>query len=112
LLSYNFDNYTGTPPDIDWTLELRGQKTIYEYEILCPVDANEFNQTLNPSAREHASIEDQNYAHFTTHSLFTPYVTKIGLYNEYAELLGVATLSRPVPKIRNKDMVFVVRMDV
>jgi hypothetical protein len=40
-----------------------------------------------------------------------PYVTSIGLYNEFNELLAVAKLSTPVQRIFNTQQIFIVRFD-
>jgi len=45
-------------------------------------------------------IQAQKYEGFVSHSKFTPYITKIGLYNDNDELLAVGQLARP---IKNDD---------
>jgi len=49
---------------------------------------------------------------FATHSFFAPYVTSIGLYNDFNELLAVAKLSRPVRNDPELALSFVVRFDI
>ena len=113
-LSYTWHNplYTSSLSIKDyWAIEFKGTRTIHETEILCQIQPSEFNMTMNPTVREQVDINYPTLATFATHSDFTPYITTIGLYNESAELLAVAKLSRPIEKIDNMDMTFVIRYD-
>ena len=49
---------------------------------------------------------------FATHSFFAPYVTSIGLYNDFNELLAVAKLASPVRNDPELALSFVVRFDI
>ena len=42
------------------------------------------------------------YAGFVTHSDFAPYVTKVGLYNDFNELIAIGQLSSPIKN--DKDL--------
>ena len=46
-----------------------------------------------------------------THSLFSPYVTTVGLYNNEYELIAVGKLARPIKKSDKHATSFVVRLD-
>jgi hypothetical protein len=50
-------------------------------------------------------------ADFATSSLFKPYVTTIGLYNEDNELLVVGKLGQPIRMSDETDSHFIVRWD-
>ena len=52
------------------------------------------------------------YEGFVTHSLFKPYVTTIGLYNDDNELLVVGKLAKAVKLSDDYEMNFVVRFDI
>lgn len=82
--------------------------TVYQQQIRCHVQENEFNYTLNPTAMKDSS---GSLADNVTGSAFTPYVTTIGLYNEANELLIVAKLARPFPIPQNTDVTFIVKYD-
>ena len=84
---------------------------IYENEYKCTVKSEEFNFTNNVSARRSKTKEDPVIANFATSSLFKPYVTTIGLYNEDNELLAVGKLGQPVRMSDETDTTFVVRWD-
>jgi hypothetical protein len=54
----------------------------------------------------------QKYEGFTTHSLFKPYVTTIGLYNDNNELLVVGKLAKAIKLSDDYEMNFIVRFDI
>jgi len=67
------------------------------------------NFTYNPSAvtGSYGQLQDN-----VKDSNFTPFVTTIGLYNDANELIAVAKTGRPIPKTKNTDMTFVVKLDL
>lgn len=76
------------------TCSFQSAYTIYETQVKCTLESDEYNYTLNPSACE---VTGSVYG-FVTGSYFGPYITTIGLYNEQQELLMVAKASQPIPK--------------
>ena len=92
-------------------LSFQGSHLIYENEYKCTIDEHEFNHTLNPSARKRKTIKNDELANFTTGSLFKPYITTIGLYNENNELLVVGKLGQPIRTSNETDTTFIVRWD-
>lgn len=90
----------------------RGTHTIWEKEFTCTVGAGEFNRTMNPTVREYNPISNQyEFKSYTTGSDFKPYVTGIGLYDEFGDLLAVAKLGFPTKLPNNVDTTFIVRYD-
>ena len=90
----------------------RGTHTIYEKEVSCTVGAGEFNRSNNPSLQVYNPTNGQyEFRPFTTHSLFKPYVTSIGLYNDNGEMVAVAKLGTPTQLPSNTDTTFIVRYD-
>ncbi len=88
-------------------LQFQGSHLIYEYEYQCTVDEHEFNHTLNTSIRKNSSdIKD-----FATSSVFKPYITTVGLYNENDELLVVGKLGQPLRTSNETDTTIVLRWD-
>lgn len=114
--------------------------TIYENKVVCrlePLDFNTsyFNSSLkyfnsvtgsyysgstlvkytdyelnpNPTSSATASSGESLYELFESGAL-TPYVTTIGLYNDY-ELVAVAKLARPIPRTLNVPQTFIVKFD-
>lgn len=90
-------------------LDVTSELTIYQNEVRCLVNENDFNYTLNPSAIQ--SGTSGSYINAITGSDFDPYATTVGLYNDSNELLVVGKLSRPYRMPPNTDMTFIIRWD-
>ena len=71
----------------------------------------EFNSTTNISARKNLTRDSHQLADFATGSLFKPYVTTIGLYNEHNDLLVVGKLGQPTRISDETDTTFILRWD-
>lgn len=84
---------------------------IYENEYMCTVKADEYNYTHNISARKTPTTQHPDLANFATGSLWKPYVTTIGLYNENNELLVIGKLGQPVKMSEETDTTFMIRWD-
>lgn len=92
-----------------FTLNLVSETTVYQREIRCHINENEFNYTMNPSAvvpNSSGSLIDN-----ITGSEFRPYMTTVGLYNDKDELLIVGKFATPIPIPANTDMTIVVKYD-
>ena len=124
-----------------FSLEYKAQVTINEYSYFCVIGENEFNSTTNISATfeksgsisvsgsdawaffppgdakyqsgsyKHYYQQATEYAGFVTHSEFRPYVTKVGLYNDFDELIAIGQLSAPIKNEKDLALGFVVRFD-
>ena len=124
-----------------FSLKYKGQTTIREYEYTCVVSENEFNGTMNISATKaksgsisvdgteawklfppgHAAAKSgsfnstytaaTDYENFVTHSDFRPYVTKVGLYNDFNQLIAIGQLSAPIKNDKDLALAIVVRFD-
>lgn len=92
-----------------YTLGFAAETTIYQNEVRCVINENDFNYTLNPSANKAGT--SGSYIDAVTGSDFHPYFTTVGLYNDADELLVVGKLSRAYPVPQNSDMTIVVRWD-
>ena len=122
-------------------LEYKAQVTLNEYSYFCVIGENEFNATTNISATfeksgsvsvsgsdswrffppgdakyqsgsyKHFYEQATRYEPFTAHSEFGPYVTKVGLYNDFNELLAIGQLSSPIKNDKDLALGFVVRFD-
>jgi hypothetical protein len=92
-----------------FTMSFQAQSTIYQTEVRCHVNENDFNYTQNPSAT--ISGSDGTYINAITGSDFRPYATTVGLYNDQNDLLVVGKLSTPYPIPSNTDITFVIKWD-
>ena len=91
---------------------------IFEHEYQCTVDENEYNFTQNVSVRKNKSNQSAEVADCTTGSidnnqitLFKPYMTTVGLYDDSYNLLAVGKVAQPVKMSEETDMTFVLRWD-
>jgi hypothetical protein len=109
LLGNNFD-YTSSISD-NFLLKFRSTLTLVENEILCRVSAGEFNFTSNPTIRQYNDKNSQFAKSFVTGSEWHPYVTTIGLYDEYGRLLVVGKTANAIPIKDNVETTFIVRYD-
>jgi hypothetical protein len=97
-----------SPANGDFTLSFTSETTVYQSQVRCHINENEFNMTINPSATS-GSFGALNSN--VSGSSFQPYVTTVGLYNGANELIAVGKLGQPFPMPANTDVTFVVRWD-
>ena len=91
------------------SLTWQSSQPIYTYNYHCRVKESEFNFTQNPSALSDSS---GSLTDMITGSMFKPYMTTVGLYNDANELIAVAKLGQPVPKSPDNDTTVVVKLDI
>jgi hypothetical protein len=103
----NFAKYFSnlTTPELSWN----SFYPVYTTNYTMKVRDEELNFSLNPTAKKDSfgTIADN-----ISGSEFKPYITTIGLYNDDQELIAVAKLSQPLPKTKDTDMTFVVKLDI
>ena len=107
--SYDGTNKYSDVTSGDYTINYKGVHDLSTQEYVCTALPNELNQTQNitifkPNGA--GKLKDH-----LTGSLFPAYVTEIGLYDNAEDLIGIARLSKPIPKSRKIPMRFFVRMD-
>ena len=132
---------TGTGTD-GYSLEYKAQTVIREHSYTCIIGEGEMNATnnisvtadrsgsINVSGSEswrlfppgHAAAKSGSYKHyygqattynnFVTHSKFEPYITAVGLYNDFNELIAIGQLSRPIKNDKELSLGINVRFDV
>jgi len=125
-----------------YSLKYKSQVTIREHSYTCVVGEGELSNTMNISAtfERSGSInvsgpegwrlfppgdalyksgsyknnyqQALKYESFVTHSAFQPYITKVGLYNDFNELIAVGQLSNPVKNEKELSLAINVRFDV
>ena len=107
--SYDGTNNYSEVTSGNFTINYKGVHDLTTYEYVCTALPNELNQTQNMSifkANSAGKLKDN-----LTGSLFPTYVTEVGLYDDAEDLIGIARLSKPIPKSRVIPMRFFVRMD-
>lgn len=85
--------------------------TIYEHTVVCNIEPNEFNSTLNATSFDIISGSNQTYNNYIYSGSAKPYVTTIGLYNDLNELLAIAKLSSPITRTNYTDQTFIIKFD-
>ena len=110
-------NYEG-PATNDFTVNFKNSHLIFEHEYQCSIDEDEYNFTQNISTRKNKSNQSADLADCVTGSidnsqitLFKPYVTTVGLYDDDLNLLAVGKFAQPVKTSEEADMTFVIRWD-
>jgi hypothetical protein len=78
------------------TLSFENTHNIMEHQYTCNIKEREYMYTMNPTIMDDNKLG--TIKHYVTRSEWSPYVTTIGLYDEYARLLAVGKLSRPIKK--------------
>jgi len=106
----NYVSSTNTIDASSITIKWNSTLTLYENEVLCRINEEEFNFTLNPSILKD-SENGQLPKEFIYDDEFGPYITTIGLYNENAELLAIGKLGGPIKKRSNVDLNIIVKFD-
>jgi hypothetical protein len=89
-------------------LSFSSSYTIYETQYKCTINEDEFNFSQNPSI---LIDNNGNPLDFVGKDYFQPYVTTIGLYNDYKELIAVAKLSKPLMISPTTDTTILVSID-
>jgi hypothetical protein len=94
---------------------------IYETQYKCTMRENEFNFSQNPSLSSGSTMISSSVGTFytpgqyltdnVTGSYFSPYVTTVGLYDEYQNLLAVGKLSQPLPVSPTTDTTILINLD-
>ena len=94
---------------------------IHETQYKCTISENEFNFSQNPSLSSGSTLISSSVGTFftpgqyltdnVTGSYFSPYVTTVGLYDEYQNLLAVGKLSQPLPVSPTTDTTILINLD-
>ena len=102
--------------------EFSSSYTIYETQYKCTINPPEYNFSLNETLMSGSSAFTYNSSSyyqpqgdalvdFATGSIFNPYVTGVGLYNDNQELLAVGKLAKPLPTSTTSDTTILINLD-
>lgn len=96
--------------------------TIFESQYKCTIRDNEFNFSLNPSLTSgsvsiSSSMGTFNSAgeilySYATGSYFSPYITTVGLYDDFQNLIAVGKLSQPLQSSDTTDTTILINLDL
>ena len=92
-----------------YTASYRSTVKTTEMSVVARVPAGDFNMSLNKTL-----LRDdlETYQTYTTSSVFSPYITTVGLYSPGGVLVAVAKLAQPVKKRDDVDLNFLVQIDL
>lgn len=96
----------------DFELNFRGAKSIEEISLMCEIGRHEFNVSSNASLRVGELENGTDLKDVVTTEDFRPYVTQVGLYNDYGQLLAIAKLGAPLKKRHDVDVTINVKLDL
>ena len=108
VVTHPSSSYLSKAPETS-NIRFKATTKITENLYSCEIKSNELNNTLNPSTIE--NFKTGELKKYTTDEKWSPYITRIGLYNDAGELLVIGSIAQPVFKIPEYDMTFVVRFD-
>lgn len=83
---------------------------IYEHTVNCKLSPTDYQYTFNPSAFDTGS-DGITYNNRIQSGSVAPYITTIGLYNNFNELLAVGKLSKPITRLSYTDQTFIIKFD-
>jgi len=104
-IDYRYQNILNYP----FTTSYKSTVTIHELGVTAKIDQGDFNMSTNVTLTKD---DNQSYRGFVSGSDFSPYITSIGLYNVYGELLAIGKLAQPIKKRNDVDVNFLIRMDL
>ena len=107
--SYDGTNNYSDVTSGTYTVTYKGARDISTHEWSCDSLPNEMNLTENITIFKPGGAGDLKDN--LTSSLFPTYITEVGLYDDEKNLMGLARLSKPIPKSTRIPMRFYVRMD-
>jgi len=84
--------------------------TIYEHQIICTMEQNEFNYSTNPSMQKTGSGGGRLFNDVLSGSL-SPYMTHVGGYNDLGELLVIGKFPRPIKRVAESQQSIIIRFD-
>lgn len=98
---------TGSFKTKDFSLKYKSSIDIDQYKYYINVPMNDYNTSTNPTLYDATG----SLMPFAIDTDFTPYITTIGLYDKDYDLVAVAKLGTPIPKIKGLDLNFEVSFD-
>lgn len=107
---YNTGLYA--PSGSSFIVNYRGTQTIYEHQVICTMEPNEFTVSLNPTAFMSSSVSGSGRLvdQFASGTL-TPYMTTVGLYSPKGELLAIGKFPRPIKRASESQQTVIIRFD-
>ena len=71
-----------------------------------------FYNFIENSSREIANTVSSSYSDYSASFKRQVYVSRVAIYDDSKNLIGVATLSNPILKEEDQDLTFKIRLDI
>jgi hypothetical protein len=104
LNEYNTSNNISVTTDRSGSISVSGKES---WKLFPPGDA-----LYQSGSYKDFYEQSTTYNNFVTHSNFEPYITKVGLYNDFNELIAIGQLSHPIKNDSTQLLGIQVRFDV
>ena len=121
----------GSIPSSSYSMDFRGTNPIPTVTMLAHAPKGEVNFSANPTFVEYGQVQAINsssawvlepdlaiknttkspYVSGTADFQKTTYISKVGIYDEDRNLIGIASISKPVKKTEERDFTFKLKMD-
>ncbi len=123
----------GTVPSSSYSMEMKGVNKIPTLTMFAHANKGEMNHSNNPTYvtfgqittpatgayvyAEPTNLEIKNivsssYVDPPAEFQKTTYISKIGIYDEDKNLIGIATMATPIKKTQNRDLTFKLKLDI
>jgi len=127
----NDGNPSGIIPSSSYDMEFKGINYVPTVTMLAHADKGEMNHSNNPTflasgtyapsfSGSNTFLESEREIKNTVRSMYaaptasfekTTYISKIGIYDENKNLIGIASVARPVKKKEDQQYTFKLKMD-
>ena len=128
----NVDYSSTSLPNSTYRLHFEGTSDVNTKIMFCTAPRGELNYSLNPTFLDKTTFANYTFGtkqfiepirtikNIASASYQTPsapfekttYISKIGIYDDDKNLLGIASLSRPVKKLESRDLTFKLKLDL
>jgi hypothetical protein len=92
------------------TTTFMSRVTIYEHTVACRISPADYRTTINPTSFITGS-DTKSYNDHANEDSVLPYITTVGLFSDFNELLAVAKLSKPITRQKFTDQTFIIKFD-
>jgi hypothetical protein len=129
----NDGNPAGIIPSSSYAMEMKGVNKIPTLTMFAHADKGEMNHSNNPTyidfgqstapitgSRLYAEPKNLQIKNIVSSSYVDPpaefekttYISKIGIYDEDKNLIGIATMATPIKKTQNRNLTFKLKLDI
>ena len=123
----------GTVPSSSYSMEMQGVHKIPTLTMFAHANKGEMNHSNNPTYIDFGqnttpttgayvyaeptnlaikNIVSSSYVDPPAAFQKTTYISKIGIYDEDKNLIGIATMATPIKKTQNRDLTFKLKLDI